>query len=86
MSDEILEHRLEQVEIKQTRTPTKPIRFKDEAIKKIRKENLEFGKKRYLYIPFKVDKDTHLRGLKLKIAKGSPGSKNTLAPRFIPIG
>ena len=86
MSEQKLVTELDPIEIKQTSNKIEAIRFRDEAIKKIRKENLEFGKKRYLYIPFKVDKDTHLRGLKLKIAKGSPGSKNTLAPRFIPIG
>ena len=44
MGKEILEHRLDQVEIKQTRTPTQPIRFKDEVINKVRKENYVFGK------------------------------------------
>ena len=54
MSDEILEHRLEQVKIKQTKTPNKPIRFKDEAINKVRKENYVFGKKPNKFIPFIV--------------------------------
>lgn len=40
---EILEHKLNQVEIKQTRSQIKPIRFKDEAINKVRKENYVFG-------------------------------------------
>ena len=35
MGTEKLEHKLEQDEIKQTRTPPSPIRFKDEAINKI---------------------------------------------------
>ena len=40
MGKEILEHRLDQVEIKQTRSqPIKPIRFKEDAINKVRKDN-----------------------------------------------
>ena len=31
--------------------------------------------KRFKYIPFKVSKDTHQKGLVLKILKGSPGEK-----------
>ena len=45
MGKEILEHRLDQVEIKQTRALIKPIRFKEDAINKVRKENYVFGKK-----------------------------------------
>ena len=44
MDSEILEHRLDQVKIKQTRAQIKPIRFKDDAINKVRKENYVFGK------------------------------------------
>ena len=80
---EKLDTKLDQVEIKQTRSKADPIRFRDDAINKIKKENFEFGKKRYLYIPFKVDKDTHLRGLKLKIAKGKPGSNHTEKTFFV---
>jgi len=74
---EKLEHKLEQVEIKQTRTPTKPIRFKDDAINKVRKENYVFGKKSNKFIPFIVSKDSHQKGLKLRIYKGTPGDKDT---------
>ena len=70
-----LETELEQVEIKQTRDKVEPIRFKDDAINKIKKENYNFGKKRFKYIPFKVSKDTHQKGLVLKILKGFPGEK-----------
>ena len=72
-----LETELETLEIKQTRDQIKPIRFKEEAINKVRKENYNFGTKKKLYIPFKVDKNTHQRGLKLKISKGKPGQKET---------
>ena len=62
MGKGILEHRLDQVDIKQTRTPTQPIRFKDEAINKVRKENYVFGKKTNKFIPFIVSKDSHQKG------------------------
>ena len=72
---EKLDHKLEQVEIKQTRSEIEPIRFKDEAINKVRKENYVFGKRLNLFIPFIVSKDSHQRGLKLRIYKG--GGKAT---------
>ena len=77
MGTEKLETGLEKVEIKQTRDKVDPIRFRDDAINKVRKENYNFGKKRFKYIPFKVSKDTHQKGLVLKILKGSPGEKET---------
>ena len=73
MSDEKLVPKLEQVKIKQT----SPIRFRDETINKIRKEQFKFGKKRDLFIPFIVSKDSHQKGLKLRIYKGGVGSKET---------
>ena len=75
---EKLSHKLEQAEIQQTRTRPNPIRFKDEAISKVRKENFVFGRRTNLYIPFQVSKDSHLKGLKLRIFKGAPGDSNTL--------
>ena len=87
-----LEAKLEDTEIKQTRgssaSPSgsasprssnqiKSIRFKEEAINKVRKENYDFGEKRFLYIPFSVGKDTHQRGLKLYITKGRIGDTST---------
>ena len=83
MGTEKLDTGLDQVKIEQTRDKIDPIRFRDETINKVRKENYKFDKKRYLYIPFKVDKDTHFKGLKLKIAKGSPGDKDTQKTFFI---
>ncbi|MBC8303548.1 MAG: site-specific integrase [Pelagibacterales bacterium] len=78
MNTEKLEHKLEQGEIKQTRTPLGPIRFKDEAINKINKRNIIFGKKPHLFIPFIVSKDSHQKGLKLRVYKGAVGDKGTL--------
>ena len=77
MSDEKLDTKLEQVEIKQTRSLVEPIRFTENAINKVRKENYVFGKRPNLYIPFEVSKDSHLKGLKLRIYKGAPGEKET---------
>ena len=75
MGTEKLETQLEKVEIKQTRDKVESIRFRDDAINKVRKDNYNFGKKRSKYIPFKVSKDTHQKRLVLKILKGSPGEK-----------
>ena len=77
MSDEILVTQLETVEIKQTRDKVEPIRFRDEAINKVKKESYNFGKSRFKYIPFKVSKDSHQKGLVLKILKGRPGDSLT---------
>ena len=67
---EKLEPGLEQVEIKQTRTAPNPIRFNNASINKIRASQFNFGNKNFLFIPFNVSKDSHQRGLKLKIFKG----------------
>ena len=80
---EKLDTELDQGVIKQTRHKIKPIRFRNDAINKVKKEHYEFGNKRYLFIPFSVDKDTHLRGLKLKISKGKTGSKHTEKTFFV---
>ena len=50
MSEQKLGQRLGQVDIKQTM----PIRFKDEAINKIKKQNIDFGKRSYVFFPFIV--------------------------------
>ncbi len=71
---EKLYQKLEQVEIKQT---IAPIRFKDEAINKIKKQNIEFRKRSFIFIPFIVSKDSHQKGLKLRVYKGSLGDKET---------
>ncbi len=75
MNTEKLYQKLEQVEIKQT---IAPIRFKDEAINKIKKQNIEFRKRSFIFIPFIVSKDSHQKGLKLRILKGHPGDKHTV--------
>jgi|TARA_R100001086_G_scaffold19868_1_gene9680 integrase len=68
---EKLGHELDQVKIKQT----SPIRFRDEAINKIRKQNIDFKGKSYVFVPFDVSKDSHQKGLKLRVYKGR--SKDT---------
>jgi len=77
MGTEKLETPLERVEIKQTRDKVDPIRFRDDRINKVKKENYSFGKKRFKFIPFKVSKDSHLKGLVLKILKGTTEDKQT---------
>ena len=74
MNTEKLYPELYQVKIKQTITS---IRFKDEAINKVKKQNIEFGKRAYIFIPFIVSKDSHQKGLKLKVYKGALGDKET---------
>ena len=69
--------------IKHTRHKLDAIRFRDDAINKIKKDNYNFGNKRYLYIPFKVSKDSHQKGLKLKILKGSPSDSNTVKTFYL---
>ena len=66
-------HELGQAKIKQT----SPIRFKDEVINKIKKQNIEFGKRSYVIFPFIVSKDSHLKGLKLRVFKGSMNDSST---------
>ena len=93
MTKEKLDTELDHIEIKQTRhkgsaSPTgsaspgsrvkiEPIRFKEDVINRIKKGDYIFGSQKYLYIPFKVSRDTHQKGLKLKIAKGRVGDKHT---------
>ena len=73
MGTEKLDRKLDQVEIKQT----SPIRFKDDAINKIRKQNIVWNKRTDIFIPFKVSKDSHQKGLKLRVYKGALGDKDT---------
>ena len=47
MDTKKLETSLETVEIKQTRDKVEPIRFRDETINKIKKDNYNFGKKSF---------------------------------------
>ncbi len=70
-----LDRRIDQTDIKQTRP--EPIRFREDIINKIRKQNIHFGKRTDVFILFVVSKDSHQRGLKLRIYKGSMRDKNT---------
>ena len=67
----------EKSEIKQTRKKVEPIRFRDDTINKIRKEKIDFGIKSYKDLPLKVSKDTHQKGLFIRVYKGSPGDDFT---------
>ena len=60
-----------------SRVKIEPIRFKQDAVNKVRKENYGFGKQKHLYIPFKVSRDTHQKGAVLKILKGRSGDRFT---------
>ena len=71
MSDEKLETVQEKIEIKQTRNKVDPIRFRDDAINKIKKSQIDFNFKTYKDFPFNVSKDTHQKGLFLRVYKGS---------------
>jgi hypothetical protein len=73
MSEQKLVRELDQIEIKQT----SPIRFKDDAINKVRKQNIVWNKRTDIFIPFKVSKDSHQKGLKLRVFKGALGDKDT---------
>jgi len=63
-------------EIKHSSQKIQPIRFKEDVINKIKNADYTFGNKRELLIPFKVDKDGHRKGLKLKIFKGTQEHPN----------
>ena len=47
----------------------KSIDFTNSAIKKLKLDNLDFGNKRFLFIPFNVPRGSHLKGLKLPLKK-----------------
>lgn len=66
-----------------SRVKIEPIRFKEDVINRIKKSDYVFGGQKYLYIPFKVSRDTHQKGLKLKIAKGRAGDKHTKKTFYI---
>jgi len=74
--NKILVGTLTEQEIKHSRKKIEPVRFKDEFINKIKSTNYEFGNKRELLIPFSVDKDSHRKGLKLKIFRSKSGEPN----------
>jgi integrase len=66
-----------------SRVKIEPIRFKEDVINRIKKSDYVFGGQKYLYIPFDVSRDTHQKGLKLKIAKGRVGEKHTKKTFYI---
>jgi len=74
--NKILVDTLVKDQIKHSSRKVEPIRFKDEAINKVKSSNYAFGNKKELLIPFTVDKDSHRKGLKLKIYRGKPGEIN----------
>ena len=78
---EKLETEQEKVEKKQTRNKIDPIRFKDEVINKIQKGKIDFGPRSYKDYPFNVSKDTHQKGLFLRVYKGS--NKDTFTKRVL---
>jgi len=53
----------------------KSIEFTNSAIKKLNIDNLDFGSKRYLELPFNVSKGSHLKGLLLTISKSKETKK-----------
>ena len=55
--------------IKQTRKPREVIPFRDSAIEKINRMNVEFGSKRFKDFRFDVSKGSSLKGLLLRISK-----------------
>jgi hypothetical protein len=52
------------LEIEQTSLKFEPIRFREEDVNKVKKEKYTFGKNRCIFLPFKVSKDTHQKGLR----------------------
>jgi len=77
MSEEKQDTALDKVKIKQTRHKPNPIRLRDDAINKVKKSNIEFGPKAFKDIPFIVSKDTHQKGLMMRVYKGAPGDDFT---------
>lgn len=82
MSEQKLVRELDQIEIKQT----SPIRFKDDAINKIRKQNIVWNKRTDIFIPFKVSKDSQKIidiGIRtpIEIVMSFSGCNNNFTPR-----
>ena len=83
--NKILVDTLVKDDIKHSRQKIQTIRFKEDVINKTKSADYIFGNKRELLIPFKSDKDSHRKGLKLKIFKGtqeSPNSKKIFVLQF----
>ena len=77
MGTEKLEPQLDQDEKKQTRTHLEPIRFREDAIIRVKNSQYNFNNKSFLFIPFKVSNDSQQKGLKLKIFKGTASDNKT---------
>ena len=43
-----------------------------------KKQNIDFGKRSYIFILFIISKDSHLKGLKLRVYKGALVDKETV--------
>ena len=68
---EKLDTKLEQVEIKQTRTKRPTIPFRDSAIDKLKKTNTTFGNRKLNIYKFDIPKGSSLKGLQLKFHKNT---------------
>jgi hypothetical protein len=58
----------------------KSIEFTNSAIEKLKIDNLDFGNKKFLIIPFNVPRGSHLKGLSLTVVKATKIKKNSLMP------
>tara|TARA_R110002153_G_scaffold20920_3_gene70603 strand:+ start:285 stop:1928 length:1644 start_codon:yes stop_codon:yes gene_type:complete len=56
----------------------KSIEFTNSAIEKLKIDNLDFGNKKFLIIPFNVPRGSHLKGLSLTVVKATKIKKFTL--------
>ena len=56
----------------------KSIEFTNSAIEKLKIDNLDFGNKKFLIIPFNVPRGSHLKGLLLTAVKATKIKKFTL--------
>lgn len=68
---EKLDTKLEQVEIKQTRTKRPTIPFRDSAIDKLKKTNTTFGNRKLNIYKFDIPKGSSLKGLVLRFSRAT---------------
>jgi len=66
-----LDHSLDTVEIKQTRSNRSTINFKDSAIDKITKLNTDFENRKFKTYKFNIPKGSSLKGLQLRFYKNT---------------
>ena len=69
---EKLEPQLDQGKIKQTRTFIEPIRFREDAIIRVKNSQYNFNNKSFLFIPFKVSYDD--RSVEINVSRYSDNS------------